>query len=77
MAKNFGDADDREVPGVDNDVASGGAHEVSAGTEELNRRCLRDGGALPRWDGPEPRHHPSAQRLHELRPIHFSGRFPG
>jgi hypothetical protein len=35
MAEDFGDADDGEVFGVDNCVAAGGAHAVSADAEEF------------------------------------------
>ena len=34
MAEDFGDADDGEVFGVNDDLAAGGAHAVSARTEE-------------------------------------------
>ncbi len=38
MAEDFGDADDGEVFGVDDRVAAGGAHAVSADTEEFEGR---------------------------------------
>ena len=38
MADDFGNADDGEVLGVDNRVASGGAHAVSAHAEKFRRR---------------------------------------
>ena len=37
MTEDFGDADDGEIFGVDDDVASGGAHLLSADAEELCR----------------------------------------
>src|ERR1700722_1436043 len=37
MAEDFGDADDGEVFGVDDGVASGGAHAVGADAEEFER----------------------------------------
>ena len=40
MAENLRDADDGKVSRVDDDVASGRAHALSAGTEELERRSL-------------------------------------
>jgi hypothetical protein len=38
MAENFGDADDREIFGVDDSVAAGGAHAVPADAEEFELR---------------------------------------
>src|SRR5580658_9329185 len=35
MAEDFSDADDRKIFGVDDGVAAGGAHPVSADTEEF------------------------------------------
>jgi len=37
MAENFSDADDGEVPGVNDDVAPGGAHLVATNPEEFER----------------------------------------
>ena len=41
MAEDFGDADDGEVFGVDDCVAAGGAHAVSADAEEFEGRIGR------------------------------------
>ncbi len=38
MAEDFGDADDREILGVDDRVAAGGAHAVSADAEKFELR---------------------------------------
>jgi hypothetical protein len=38
MTENFGDADDGEIPGVDDDLASGGAHALAASAEKVKRR---------------------------------------
>ncbi len=59
MAKDLGDADDREVFGVDDRVTSGGAHALTAHAEEFKRRVL------------------TAQRLDQLRAIHFSRSLAG
>src|ERR1035438_1351495 len=67
MAEDFSDADNREVLGVDDNIAARGAHALPTGAEESK---LCGGGALPRlWM--------SAQRFDELRAIHVSGGFPG
>ena len=53
MAENFGDADDGKIFGVDDGVASGGPHAVSADAEEFEmvgweRLC---GDSRPRLSG--------------------------
>jgi len=39
MAEDFRDADDREILGVDNGIAAGGAHAVSTAAEEFELRA--------------------------------------
>src|SRR5207302_7087804 len=41
MAKDFCDSDDGKLLGIDDGVASGGAHALSANPEELELPCLR------------------------------------
>ena len=42
MAEDFSDPDDRQILCVDNGVAAGGAHAVTADAEELKRSLRRD-----------------------------------
>jgi hypothetical protein len=60
MAENFGDADDRQVFGIDDNVASGSVHTLAAYAEERERTCRIC--------------HP-LQGFDQLRAIHFTGRF--
>ena len=62
MADDLGDANHGQVPGVDEDVASGRTHEFAAGTEEIHARVGTN-------DSP--------QRFNQLRPIHFTRGFTG
>ena len=64
MADNLGDADDRQILGVDDDVAPGFPHALAARPEKCQSgREVRS------------RHRMSAQRFDQLRAIHFSRRF--
>ena len=67
MADNFRDTDDGEVLGIDDGVATGSPHAVSADAEEFEptlrvRRFLSAS---------------STQGRNKLRPIHFTGCFAG
>ena len=82
MTQNLSDADDRQVFSIDNNLATSGAHSISARAEELKLQFLGGGWARPRRDGAEPRRHTSRngrppQRFDELRAIHFARSFTG
>ena len=76
-AENLGDTDDRQISRIDNGVAAGGAHAISADPEKFKRtKCPARAGALvgdsrPRLSGA------TAQSIYELRPVHFPGGFAG
>ena len=77
MAEDFGNADDGEVFGVDDDLAAGGAHALSACAEEgkfSGLRLQRRGcGASLHMD----RRDSTAQGFDQLRTVHFPGSFTG
>jgi hypothetical protein len=86
MAENFRDTHYGEVFGINYDVTSGGAHLLATDTKKINRsgcgagalacddcrsrRPALRGDSRPRLSNLEC----SAQRLNQLRPIHFSRR---
>ena len=72
-ADDLSDADDGQVFGIDDDVATGGAHALSAGAEEVNLRSMRRDSRPRLSSGAQLRSPP--QRLDQLRAIHFARGF--
>src|ERR1700675_2447193 len=71
MTQNLSDADDREVFGVDNDLATRCPHALAARAEKFNRPGLRRGGRIRPPSGAKLRS-PPPQRFNQLRAIHFA-----
>ena len=72
MADDFRDADHRQILRVDNDLAAGSAHSLAARAKKCDLRICSS-AKRPRIT----RGHARFERLHQLRAVHFAGRFPG